>query len=174
MGTETPTTLATKYGAHASMNEIIRRRWRLALRKVLTLAWSRRRNVTDSVTHPCPCFQELPLQPGPHETIEAKHINCQGDVECSMARELKSRPEDLIKLRDAVRAQPEKPENERRSKALKELYRLPKQPLDRDACRNLGDAVFAFLAPSDSVILTTNQKDHAPLAQALGKTTQGP
>lgn len=41
-------------------------------------------------------------------------------------------------------------------------------------CRDLGDAVFALLAPHDSVILTTNLKDHEPLASALGKTAQLP
>jgi hypothetical protein len=38
----------------------------------------------------------------------------------------------------------------------------------------LGDAVFALLAPHDFVILTTNLKDHEPLASALGKTAQLP
>ena len=36
-------------------------------------------------------------------------------------------------------------------------------------CRDLGDAVYAFFAPPDSVVLTTNIRDHRPLAEALGK-----
>jgi hypothetical protein len=48
------------------------------------------------------------------------------------------------------------------------------RPLDNSKCRSLGDAVFAFLAPVDSVILTTNIKDHRPLAQALGKSAVSP
>jgi hypothetical protein len=46
--------------------------------------------------------------------------------------------------------------------------------LDNGKCRSLGDAVFAFLAPADSVILTTNVKDHQPLAEALGKSAISP
>ena len=41
-------------------------------------------------------------------------------------------------------------------------------------CRNLGDAVFAFFAPNTSAILTTNIRDHRPLAAAVGKTAISP
>jgi hypothetical protein len=33
----------------------------------------------------------------------------------------------------------------------------------------LGDALFAFFAPSDCEILTTNLRDHSPLAASLNK-----
>jgi len=38
---------------------------------------------------------------------------------------------------------------------LKQLINTPKILLDRDQCRWLGDAVFAFFCPEDAVILTT-------------------
>jgi hypothetical protein len=37
-----------------------------------------------------------------------------------------------------------------------------------------GDAYFSFFAPPGSIILTTNAKDHVPLAAALGKIVQAP
>jgi len=34
--------------------------------------------------------------------------------------------------------------------------------------------VFAFFAPKDATIVTTNIRDHRPLAAALGKTALSP
>jgi hypothetical protein len=44
----------------------------------------------------------------------------------------------------------------------------------RKDCQALGDAYFAFFAPDDADILTTNLKDHCPLAESIGKTAVGP
>jgi hypothetical protein len=46
--------------------------------------------------------------------------------------------------------------------------------MDTKDCRKLGDAFFALCAPQDAVILTTNLKDHAPLANAMGKGAKAP
>ena len=82
---------------------------------------------------------------------------------------MKRRPGNLRKLRQASSKLPPKTENTRRAQALRELIRKPKRKVDDKTCRALGDAVFAFFAPSDAVVLTTNLKDHGPLAEALGK-----
>ncbi len=47
-------------------------------------------------------------------------------------------------------------------------------PGDEKTCRSLGDAIFAFFAPADAAILTTNERDHRPLAAALGKSVDTP
>jgi hypothetical protein len=67
-----------------------------------------------------------------------------------------------------------KPENQKMHQALRHILRTPKRAFSDNQCRNLGDAVFAIMAPDDAVILTTNIKDHAPLASALGKTAVVP
>lgn len=54
------------------------------------------------------------------------------------------------------------------------MYRNPKRPIEDKDCRSLGDAVFAFLAPDGATILTTNERDHKPLAEALGKKVETP
>jgi len=77
-------------------------------------------------------------------------------------------------LKNAVEAQTQKPENQRRYQALPGIIRNPRKPITEKVCRDLGDAIFAFFAPVDSVILTTNPGDHAPLAGALGKTVETP
>jgi hypothetical protein len=43
-----------------------------------------------------------------------------------------------------------------------------------EKCRDLGDAIFVALAPDDAVILTTNVRDHALLANAIGKKVKAP
>jgi hypothetical protein len=75
---------------------------------------------------------------------------------------------------DALKAQAPKAENNRRYQALRHIHRTPTKPFSDSLCRSLGDAVFALRAPHDCVILTTNIKDHAPLAQAIGKVAVEP
>ena len=57
---------------------------------------------------------------------------------------------------------------------LSDLIRNPKRPMTQQMCRDLGDAFFALFAPDNAVILTTNRKDHEPLAHALGKKVESP
>jgi hypothetical protein len=70
-------------------------------------------------------------------------------------------------MRNAIKKQPIKRENTRRLQVLKTL--LNQRPLTKKDCRDLGDAYFAFFAPESTDILTTNRRDHEPLAGALGK-----
>ena len=65
-------------------------------------------------------------------------------------------------------------EDYRRRRALRNLVSARPQLLTDSPCRDLGDAVFALFCPKDAVILTTNTKDHGPLAEALGKGVQSP
>lgn len=174
MSALTPADLAEKYGSAGNVNEITRDRWRLSTKQAVYGAWKNRRKLTSVISMPCPCFKEAPLKDGPRGTIESRHVDCEPDFECAMAPALKGRPDDLRKLRDAVLAGPEKEENSNRARVLKELYRVPKQPMSKSDCRRLGDAVFAFFAPSDAIILTTNVADHGPLAAALGKRVESP
>jgi hypothetical protein len=86
---------------------------------------------------------------------------------------MKSKPEMLEKLRASIPETSTRDEDRKRRAALKQLLR-PKSNIDRETCRELGDAVFAFFCPDDAVILTTNIRDHKPLAEALGKKAQTP
>ena len=94
--------------------------------------------------------------------------------ECALAERLKADLSSLESLRDANDVMPQNSEKERRGRSLRRLTRTTKKDLDEKHCRNLGDAVFAFFAPDDTEILTTNAKDHGPLAAALGKTVSTP
>lgn len=171
--TMTLTDLVRRYGENAKADAVDRDRCRLALRTLIAKAWLRRRQVTSDVVLPIPCYREVaPFEERGLLVIEPKA--CEPRPECSLAARLKERPEDLQRLRDAVDRGPSTPENKRRSKALRRLVRKPKTPMTFDDCRDLGDAFFAFFCPPDAAILTTNQRDHAPLAAALGKTVEIP
>jgi hypothetical protein len=161
--------LESQYGKQADPDVVAADRLRSGAKTRVFLAWRARRSI-GAATVPLPCY----LESGPYEVdglLSCKPVKCDAD-DCSMAPALKARPADLNALRDAVKAQPIKPENARRAKALKELIR--NRPVDDSLCRSLGDAIFAFFAPNGSVILTTNIRDHGPLAQALGKKAEVP
>jgi hypothetical protein len=51
---------------------------------------------------------------------------------------------------------------------------IAKKSMTERMCNDLGDAVFVFFAPSDSVILTTNAADFELLANAVGKKVDKP
>jgi hypothetical protein len=104
--------------------------------------------------------------------LDCKPVKCAAAVLCSMSQQLRAKSDLLVQLRRAVMSAEQKPENQKRAKALKEAIRG--REITEATCRSLGDAIFAFFAPIDSVILTTNDRDHRPLAAALGKTVEIP
>jgi hypothetical protein len=57
---------------------------------------------------------------------------------------------------------------------LSQLIRQPQKHITEEECRWLGDAIFAFFCPRAAVILTTNMRDHVPLAEAIGKRAENP
>lgn len=172
IGKQTSTDLLKKYGESASIDKILCDEFRLVLKFKIVTAWKKRRKVSTDITTPLPCYREV----APYEKrglIELNPKVCDSENECSMSSALKSKPEELRKMRDAI-MDSEKPENIRRSKILRQLYRKPNALLQDKECRNLGDVIFAFFAPSDAEILTTNIRDHGPLAESLGKTAISP
>ncbi|MDX6404787.1 MAG: hypothetical protein QOH70_2242 [Blastocatellia bacterium] len=170
-GTVSSKTLIAKYGARAGEDSVLSDKYRLAIRYRIFRAWKIRRTTTSRVVLPIPCYKEI----APYEErglIEITPTKC--DVtECSLASALKNNPKDLEKLKDSI-GSPTNQEQQRRYQALRQLIRKPKEAMTEKMCRALGDAVFVFFAPDDSVILTTNTKDHEPLARALGKTVETP
>jgi hypothetical protein len=165
--------LEKKYGPAARIDRVICDRYRLSLRSIIMRAWRQRRKVTSSVVQALECYPETDVAEE-RGLIVIGETKCHPKEECSLAAALKGNIETLKKLRAAVEAQPEKPENARRAKALKELIRLPKQKLTEQQCRNLGDAIFAFFCPQGMTILTTNTRDLRPLAEAIGKMVESP
>ena len=165
--------LAAKYGSKASIDSILCDRYRLSIKRMIYDAWANRRKVTTNVVLPLSCYDEIdPIER--NGLLELDPRKCRVTSECCMGPSLKSAPNVLEKLRNAVTGMPDKPENRRRLKVLKELIRKPKSKMTDEDCRNLGDAIFAFFCPPQSVILTTNLVDHKPLAEALGKKVESP
>lgn len=166
-----------KYGDDASVESIQFDSLRLQLRSLIYRAWQQRRKVTDRVVDELPCFQEL----GPKEKrgfieFENNKIKvCGAEPDCAVAKIMADDKVALQVLLDINDQPPDSAEKKRRRKGLRHLIaHYPKRPLPEEHCRGLGDAVFAFSAPDDSVILTTNVNDHSVLAGALGKRVESP
>lgn len=165
--------MVDKYGPTASPDQVQCDEYRLAIKTAIFLGWQQRHSVTTNVVCPLSCYNET----DPYEKrgmIMLENRKCKVDRECCLAPDLKAAPDDLMKLHKATLSQPSREELRRRAKALRQLFRKPKDPLDEKSCRALGDAIFAFFAPDDAVIVTTNDRDHAPLAAALGKRVDKP
>lgn len=148
-------------------------RYRLALKTLIYLSWESRRDVTAETVMDLDCYVEKGPRDQTNGEIDIHPRECNPGSECCIAKRLRNRVEDLIKLRSAIPSSGRQ-EDSRRREALRILARHPNRRFERKDCLSLGDAVFALFAPKDADILTTNVKDLKPMAEALGKTAVGP
>jgi len=164
--------LNAKYAGSVSHDDFQCRVLRLNLESTLRRAWVRRRRVTSETIQELPCFDEAkPIMKA--GLFDQERMGCKPSGECALVSSLRANPEHCRVLREISKAQ-ESPEGRRRAKALRKVVRTPAAGFGDKDCRNLGDAYFAFFCPRDSVILTTNTRDHSPLASGLGKTVEKP
>jgi len=148
--------------------------YRLSLASIIIRSWNKRRKVTTQVVQELPCYLEAAPSIGTDRLFDLSPRHCQIDEECSLAVKLKSNPELLEALRDAIPANSTRREDQKRRKALKHLIKHPDWIFTRDLCRDLGDAIYAFFCPAGAVVLTTNLRDHERLTKALGKLAEKP
>lgn len=149
-------------------------RYRLALASLIFRSWKKRRSVATKTIQDLDCYIEAKPKLDRNGYFDLKPQKCDSERECTLANQLKQRPDLLKKLRDAIPESSSRDEDKNRRKVLKQLINTPKRTLTEEQCRFLGDAVFAFFCPAHAIILTTNLKDHAPLAQAIDKVAQKP
>jgi predicted nucleic acid-binding protein len=142
----------------------------LSLRRIILNGWRSRRKVTTDVVQELDCFPENP--PYIDEELRIMTVgtsSCPSNKDCRYASELRKRPDDLNMLLQVLKGSTRR-EDIRRRKALNVLRRTPKKNFENDNCRGLGDAYFALNCPKNATILTSNPRDHMPLAEALGKS----
>lgn len=158
----------------APVDRALADRYRLYLRRKVILAWQRRRTIASHTSMPLRCFIEGDLHELGGGNLAFDRYSCPRNAKCEVFNVLIHMPDDVGRLMEVVKAQPQKTENTKRYQALRHIHRTPNRAFSDTLCRGLGDAVFALMAPPDCVILTTNVKDHTPLAHALGKVAMEP
>jgi hypothetical protein len=99
---------------------------------------------------------------------------CQPPEGCCLGPRFKRNLAAIKKLEDAIPPDGERSESTKRRQALRKMRRRPTEPVTEEMCRHLGDAIFGLQAPPGAVILTTNTRDHGPLARALGLSAERP
>jgi hypothetical protein len=159
--------LSSSYGADANPSDVNVERVILSLESTILRAFRNRVRLTTSLLGELHCFPDTAPRSSRGQ-IELDRQGCKIDRECSMAPELKADTGRAKVLWQATGTQASRPEITRRAKALRKVWRTPKRLFDASDCLCLGDAVFSFFAPPNSVVLTTNIKDHGPLARSVG------
>ena len=162
--------LNAKYDGDTTRGELECYELRINLESALKRAWARRRLVTSAVFQDLSCFdEEKPIMMS--GVFEQQRLGCSPPYECVLASDLRRDVTSCDLLKDASKNQGHR-EGQRRANALRKVAHTQNVNfLDQD-CRNLGDAYFAVFCPKDSVILTTNVRDHQVLATALGKRVE--
>jgi hypothetical protein len=170
-GAETPKALLERYGETARSDRVNCDEYRLALKALIYRAWARHRRVASAIVQPLPCYTAAkPFED--RGLLSLEPTKCRPAHECCLGGPMRADPAALKALKTTVDKQPPKAEIARRAEALASL--LANKTMTEKMCDDLGDAVLAFFAPSDSVILTTNTRDFEPLAGALGKKVERP
>lgn len=150
--------------------------YRSATKRLIFSAWGKRRRITSRVSDELTCYLEsapvIVVRTGLFDN-RSKLCKLYGSEQCCLATDLKGRGPDLEALIKSIEGQTRSEDNNRRA-VLHKLLNTPKRPMEPRDCQKLGDAYFALYAPSDAVILTTNVKDHTPLARTLGKEAISP
>ena len=168
----TPQDLLKKY-PNDRLENILFDETRISIKVIIMMAWKKRRKVTTEIVNPLLCYkEEAPFEK--RGLIVDTPLRCESNTKCSVQVMLKDKLEDVKKLWDSIDASSIRREDQNRRKVLKSIFRTPKRNISDNDCRHLGDAVFALLAPKDSVVLTTNIRDHKILAQALDKKAETP
>jgi hypothetical protein len=172
--TQIASSFVDKYGPDAEVGKILLDEMRLALKRQIHSAWSRRHSVATETVYPLSCYEER----GPYERrglIELHPMKCEREPNCCLGPVLRARASALRSMKEAIDATgSERKEDRVRAKYLKEIHRKPKFLITDEVCRRLGDAIIVVLAPADATVLTTNAKDHRVLAGAIGKQVQTP
>lgn len=170
-GGATTSQLEQKYGEKARSDRVNCDEYRLALKALIFRAWERRRKVTSYVIQPLACYsEEKPFEKQGLIRLDPKR--CDPKPECCLALAFRADTRQRRALERAIQEEPQKPENARRLQALASLR--SGKPMTEKMCRDLGDAIFAFFAPADCTILTTNRRDFDPLAASVGKNVDSP
>ena len=170
-GRWTPAGLSAKYGSQANLDSILADRFRFTLQLRIHKAWQNRQEIA-TLTYPLSCYKEVAPTKDMKGWLNVEPTTC-SVTECCMAKELRDGSPTLEKMRNAILAKEKgTAEDQRKTKAAKEVLRG--KTITEKVCRNLGDLIFAFFAPPDAVILTTNVRDHKLIAEAIGKNVQEP
>ncbi|NOX32248.1 MAG: hypothetical protein GXP56_00710 [Deltaproteobacteria bacterium] len=168
----TPLEFIEKYGKNAKHDRIQCDEMIITLKTIIFKAWKKRRIIADKVVATLPCYHEYELKIK-RGLIDGAPYTCEKNAECHIAKIMSKKPDILKKMRVSI-LNSGKMENQKRCKVLKKLIKKSGQDITHNDCRYLGDAVFVFLAPEDSTILTTNDIDHKPMAEAIGKKVNTP
>jgi hypothetical protein len=160
-----------KHGMQVDLDEIDGAAMRLALHALIVKAWEKRKKVATKIVQPLSCYDEGDLIEKRGNLMVSKSRCSASD--CCMAPIFRANKEDTKKLENISRSQSQKREHQKRADVL-HILRKDASAISDSECRNLGDAVFAFFAPKEAVILTTNIQDMEPLAQALNKSVESP
>jgi len=165
-------------------------RYRLALAKLIVLSWKRRRKLTHQTIQELVCYTEVApridteswfFDLSPQYRSGEKHCSLEEDLKVPKAKDL------LVALRDAIPESSPRKEDRNRRSVLKQLIGQPQKHLTEENRGRMPlagrrSACFLLSAPGqgesgaarDAVILTTNLRDHTPLAEAIGKQAEKP
>jgi hypothetical protein len=160
-----------KYGSQATLESVMFDRMRLALKRMIAKGWQQRRSIATQIVCELTCYNERELSFETSGLIDCEPLRCRPSSECCLGAELRLRKQDVAAVEKAIPATGRR-EDQKRKEALRHV-RLGRR-VDEDTCRSLGDAVIVLQCPNDAGILTTNGRDHQPLAEVLGKRIYKP
>ncbi len=165
--------LEATYGKRANPDDMLADAMRLELKRLTFSAWAKRKTLFGGAAHPLSCYPDQDLKEK-NGLIDAAPRDCPQGVNCCLQHDLTKQTDRLLKARDSLQGQAEKRETTKRKEVLRNLEKHPSRPMERDECRNFGDAYFVLFCPQDATLLTNNMSDIKPMADALNIAVSRP
>jgi len=147
--------------------------FRSFLRRDIRRGWLKQQRTFSKIINDVGCRNIIPaptFDENDQYEQELKAATCGQVRGCGLKGYVKSHRKDFEGLRAKLQNQADPDvETVRRIKSLRELYRVPNTDFLRTDCYSCGDAIIAHEAPTESTIITLNEKHLVPICGTFKK-----
>ncbi len=165
--------LGRTYGKDVDADLLIADALRLKLKQLIFHSWSQRKSLFGGQTYILTCYPDREIKES-KPLLNIVPVDCPNGEECCLKAPLVARANDIAIVRTALASDDGRQETVRRRQFLRQMERRPDLRMGNRQCQQFGDAYFVLFCPQGAVIITTNERDIKPMADALGISVANP
>ena len=165
--------LGRTYGKDVDADLLIADALRLKLKQLIFHSWSQRKSLFGGQTYILICYPDREIKES-KPLLNIVPVDCPNGEECCLKAPLVARANDIAIVRTALASDDGRQETVRRRQFLRQMERRPDSRMGNRQCQQFGDAYFVLFCPPGAVIITTNERDIKPMADALGISVANP
>jgi hypothetical protein len=165
--------LGRTYGKNVDADVLIADALRLKLKQLIFYSWGQRKTLFGGQKKILTCYPDIDIKES-MPLLDLTPIDCPNGQECCLKTSLVAQSQRVAVARAALASDDGRQETTRRRQFLRQIERHPQTPMGKRQCQQFGDAYFVLFCPNDAVIITTNERDIKPMADALNIAVANP